>query len=88
MHETRLVRDLVARIEAVAAQESAPHVESVRIEIGALSHVTADSLTSQFELAAKGSVAQNAELDIVQSDDPSAPDAIDVRLVSIVVGDI
>ena len=38
MHEARLVRDLLAKIEEIADEEHADHVEGVKIEIGAMSH--------------------------------------------------
>jgi hydrogenase nickel incorporation protein HypA/HybF len=87
MHEARLVRDLVAEIENVAKSAHKDHIEAVRIEIGALSHVTPDSLEGTFELLAHGSPAQDAQLDITRSADLAAPHAHDVRLVSVVVED-
>jgi hydrogenase nickel incorporation protein HypA/HybF len=87
MHEARLVRDIVAEIENVARSAHIDHVESVRIEIGALSHVTPDSLEGTFELLAHGSPAQDAHLDITRSGDMAAPYAHDLRLVSVEVED-
>ena len=87
MHEARLVRDLVDEIDRVAAREHADHIHTVRIEIGALSHVTPDSLQGTFELLAHGSPAQDAHLDISRSEDQYAIDAHDVRLVSVSVED-
>jgi hydrogenase nickel incorporation protein HypA/HybF len=87
MHEARLVRDLVAEIDRVASQEHVDRVDTVRIEIGALSHVTPDSLTGTFELLAHGSLAQDAHLDITRSSDQTAAYAHDVRLVSVSVED-
>ena len=87
MHEARLVRDIVAEIENVARSAHADRVDSVRIEIGALSHVTPDSLEGTFELLAHGSPAQDAHLDISRSADMAAPYAHDLRLVSIEVED-
>jgi hydrogenase nickel incorporation protein HypA/HybF len=87
MHEARLVRDLVSQIDRVAHEEHADHVETVTIEIGALSHVTPDSLQGCFELLAHGTAAEKAHLAISRSRDRSAPYAHDVKLVSISVED-
>lgn len=87
MHEARLVRDLVDEIDRVAAEEHVDHIHTVRIEIGALSHVTPDSLQGTFELVAHGSPAQDAHLDISRSEDQNATYAHDVRLVSVSVED-
>jgi hydrogenase nickel incorporation protein HypA/HybF len=86
MHEARLVRDLVTKIETVANEEHIDHVDSVRIEIGAMSHVTPESLEGHFELLAHHSPAEHAHLDITKATDATAPDAYDIRLVSVTVG--
>lgn len=86
MHESKLVGDILSEIERVAQANNASAVEVVRIEIGALSHVTPDGFTGHFAVASLGTVAQGAVVDITKSEDQSAPDALDVRLVSIVTG--
>ena len=86
MHESRLASDIVREVCRVARDHRAGNVETVRIEIGALSHVTPDGFASHFDDAAIGTVAEGAHLDITKSDDAAALDALDVRLVSIVTG--
>jgi hydrogenase nickel incorporation protein HypA/HybF len=86
MHESRLVSDILAKIEEIAAANDADSVETVRITIGALSHVMPDGFSGHFDLVARGTVAEGAHLDITKSDDPDAPDALEIRLVSIVTG--
>ena len=83
MHEARLVRDLVTEITRVAEADGTDHIDLVRIEIGALSHVTPDSLEGHFELLAHGTPAERATLDITRSTDRTASFAHDVRLVSV-----
>lgn len=85
MHEARLVRDLVSRIGQVADEEHSESIDRVRVEIGALSHVTPESFQGQFELISHGTPAEHAALDITRSADQNAPDARDVRLVSVTV---
>ena len=87
MHEAKLVRDLVREVDTVACQNSSDRVEVVRIEIGASSHVTKETLAWQFEVFAQGSAAQGALLAINEATDKTADDAFDVRIVSIVVKD-
>jgi hydrogenase nickel incorporation protein HypA/HybF len=86
MHESKLVSDILAKVDEIAAANGADRVETVRITIGALSHVTPDGFSGHFDLVARGTVAEGAHLDIIKSDDLDAPDALDVRLVSIVTG--
>ena len=85
MHEARLIRDLVSKIEEIAQEEHVDHIDGVKIEIGAMSHVTPESLEGHFELLTHHSPAEHAHLDIDRSTDPSAPDAYDIRLVSVSV---
>ena len=86
MHESRVVTDILSAIERTAEENGVRHVEVARIEIGALSHVTPDGFTGHFDLVSEGTVAQGTRLDITRSDDSGAPDARDVRLVSIIAG--
>ena len=86
MHESRLVTDILSTVERVADANNAGKVEVIRIEIGALSHVTPDGFSGHFDLVSRGTVADGARLDITKSEDLDAPDALDVRLVSIVAG--
>jgi hydrogenase nickel incorporation protein HypA/HybF len=87
MHEARLVQDLVREVDSVARRNASDCVDVVRIEIGARSHVTVETLTGQFEVFSQGSAAEGALLDISQATDQTADDAHDVRIVSIVVKD-
>jgi hydrogenase nickel incorporation protein HypA/HybF len=86
MHESKLVTDIISAIESAASANDVDQVEIVRIEIGALSHVTADGFSGHFILASQGTVADGARLDITKSGNVDAADALDVRLVSIVTG--
>lgn len=87
MHEARVVRMIVERIDDLAKAEHADHIDSVRIEIGALSHITPESLSGHFELLAAHSPADGARLDITRSTDQHDPDAHDVRLVSVTLNE-
>ena len=86
MHESRVVTDILSAIERAAVANDVERVDTARIEIGALSHVTPDGFTGHFALVSEGTVAEGTRLDITKSDDSGAPDARDVRLVSIVAG--
>jgi Zn finger protein HypA/HybF involved in hydrogenase expression len=87
MHERRLVADLVHHIDEVANANGDVAIERVKIEIGALSHATPESLRSAMEPAIADKTWHHAALDITKATDVSSPDALDVRLVSISVED-
>lgn len=80
MHEASLIKDLVRRIEQIAADEQAAKVVSVGVWLGALSHMSADHFREHFSHATAGTCAQGANLEIELSDDVSDPHAQDLLL--------
>lgn len=87
MHESRLVADLVNRIEEEVARSGASRVLGARLQIGALSHVTPESLREHLVLAIGESAIGVPIFEITKMTDTSDPTALDVRLVSISVAD-
>jgi hydrogenase nickel incorporation protein HypA/HybF len=65
MHEWGLTRRLVQLVVDEALARRVTQVKRVRLETGALSAAELDALRFNFETAARGTVAQDAELDIV-----------------------
>ncbi|MEJ2565708.1 MAG: hydrogenase maturation nickel metallochaperone HypA [Gammaproteobacteria bacterium] len=66
MHEWGLARRLLALIEDEAQARHLTKVSRVRLETGALSAAEREALCFNFETAARGTVAEAAELDIVE----------------------
>lgn len=62
MHEVSLANSIVEIIEELAARERFAKVRTVRVEIGALSHVEPRALEFGFESAASGTIADGAAL--------------------------
>ena len=62
MHELSLCDDLLSQVVAIAAEHNAESVESITVQIGALSGVEALLLESAFELIKVGTLADEAEL--------------------------
>jgi hydrogenase nickel incorporation protein HypA/HybF len=87
MHESRLVTDLIREAVRVANLNRAEDIPEVLIDIGALSHVTPESLESHLIEAAVGTVVEETAFTITKSADTSAADALDIRLVSMKIGD-
>jgi Zn finger protein HypA/HybF involved in hydrogenase expression len=87
MHESRLVTDIVDEAVRVAALNDSESVREMQVSIGALSHVTPLSLESHLREAAAGTLIEETTFTITKSPDPYAPDALDVRLVSLTVGE-
>jgi len=66
MHEWGLTRRLLALVLDEARARSLTQVRRIRLETGALSSREREALCFNFEAAARGTVAENAELDIVE----------------------
>lgn len=65
MHEMALAEGMLQIIEDAARKNGAAHVTSVRLELGALSHVEAEALRFCFGAVTHGGPAAGARLDIV-----------------------
>lgn len=86
MHESRLVTELVDEAVRIAESNGSEKVHEMRVSIGALSHVTPLSLEGHLQEAAAGTSIEQASFNVTKSADPYAPDALDVRLVSMTIG--
>ena len=62
MHELSLCDDLLGQVVAIAAKNNARSVESITVQIGALSGVEPLLLDSAFSMIKVGTVAEQAEL--------------------------
>jgi hydrogenase nickel incorporation protein HypA/HybF len=62
MHEMALAQSLVEIIEEQAARDAFARVRKVWMALGALAHVDAAALSFGFEVVARGTVAEGAEL--------------------------
>jgi hydrogenase nickel incorporation protein HypA/HybF len=85
MHEASLIRSLMRKIDELAQAEGAGKVTTVRVWLGALSHMSPDHFREHFEHESKHSLAEGAELDIETSSDVDNPNAQDLLLRSIEV---
>jgi hydrogenase nickel incorporation protein HypA/HybF len=83
VHERALMEDLIRKIEATAQAEGARRVVRVRVRLGALSHFTPEHFREHFDDAARGTVAEGAEVGATMSEEPTDPDAQSVVLEEI-----
>lgn len=65
MHELSVAQALVDQVENIVREQHAKSATLIRVRIGALSGVVAELLATAFSLAAAGSVAEAAKLEIV-----------------------
>lgn len=67
MHEMALAEDVRQIIETAAGREGFVRVRTVWLEVGRLSCVEADAMRFCFEAAMRGSVAEAARLELVET---------------------
>lgn len=83
MHEETVLADLVRKVDTVARESGGRPVVRARIWIGALSHLTEDQLRARWPIAARGTLAEEAQLEVTRSPDPTDLRAQAVVLTSI-----
>ena len=67
MHEMALAEGIVEIVERTARANAAQAVRSVWLELGALSHVEPDALRFSFDAVTRGTVAEGARLEVVET---------------------
>ncbi len=85
MHELSLIADLMNKIETIAHEQNSPKIVSVAVTLGALSHISADHFRQHFIHASRGTVAEDARLDIEALTDINDPHAQEIRLERVEV---
>ena len=65
MHEMSLCEGILQILEERAAADGFKEVRTVRLEIGRFAGVEIDALRFGFDVVMKGSVAENATLDVI-----------------------
>jgi hydrogenase nickel incorporation protein HypA/HybF len=83
MHEMSLLADLMDKIKTLAHDHEAEEITEVTVRLGALSHISADHFREHFEHAARGTLAEEAKLTVVEDGDMNAPHAQDIMLESV-----
>jgi len=85
MHEASLMRNLMRKIEHVAAEQNASRVISLTVRLGALSHMDLAHFKEHFDHAAAGTLAEGAIIHATVETDIQSPMAADVWLESVEV---
>jgi len=83
MHEQSLMVDLMRKINTIGTEQQAKNIVRIKVKLGALSHISADHFKEHFVIAAKGSCAEQAQLDVEVLTDLNDPQAQEIILDSI-----
>jgi hydrogenase nickel incorporation protein HypA/HybF len=87
MHESSLISNLLRQIESIVPPQSIRKVVGVTLQIGPLCSTNPDHLRDHFLLAAQGTIAEGAELEIETTDDITDPDAASIVLKNLEVSE-
>jgi hydrogenase nickel incorporation protein HypA/HybF len=87
MHEASLMNDLMRKILRVSREQKGARVVGVSVKLGALSHMSAAHFREHFAVAAQGTVAEGARLDIQEVTDTSDPMAQQILLESVEIAE-
>jgi Zn finger protein HypA/HybF involved in hydrogenase expression len=85
VHESALVTCLVAKVGALAEAQGACRVVAIQLALGEFTSIMPDHLREHFALAALGTPAAGARLDITPHADPTDPLAYVLTLTGIAV---
>jgi len=83
MHEHSLMADLMRKILSVSLMNGSARVVGLSVKLGALAYISPDHFREHFVEAARGTVAENARLDIELLTDATHPRAQDIWLDSV-----
>jgi hydrogenase nickel incorporation protein HypA/HybF len=83
MHEQALMRDLMARVLAIAESEGASAVTKVSVRLGGLSHFTPEHFREHFRDSSRGTIAEGALVEAVVEESTTDPNAQGVVLESV-----
>jgi hydrogenase nickel incorporation protein HypA/HybF len=87
MHESTLMAGVIRRVERVAGDAGADEVTRVHLWLGALAHISPEHLREHFEIAARGTVAAGAQVEIDESGDIDDPNAQEIILTAVEVAE-
>ena len=85
MHEASLLNSLMKKINGIAAEQKALRVTSVSVWLGAMSHISAGHFREHFVEAARGTIADGADLKVNVDDDIHHKNAQDILLKDLEV---
>ena len=85
MHEASLLRDLMEKIESIVVSDGGGTLASIRVSVGALSHMSPEHFREHFDQATSGTRFHGARVDVRLLEDYDHPHAQDIILESVEV---
>lgn len=85
MHEFSLMNDLLKKILKIAEEQNARKIIRVKVNLGALSHISKNHFLEHFKEGIKGTIIESAEIVVEVKTDIKDPSAQDIILESVEV---
>jgi hydrogenase nickel incorporation protein HypA/HybF len=83
MHELSLLKDIMKKLESISNENNSAKINKATIRLGALSHISSEHFKEHFYEATKGTAAEKATLEIIESKEMNDPHAQDIILESV-----
>ena len=84
MHEASLIRDLTKKVNEVAINnQKNGKIVSIKVKLGALSHISASHFKDHFEQETRGTFLEGTNIAIEELHDPYDPLAQEIILESV-----
>lgn len=83
MHEQATIKDLVAKVVAIAEENDAKRVVRIKVKLGALSHFTPEHFVEHWVDASAGTIAEGCKIESELSEDLTDSQAQGVVLEDI-----
>lgn len=87
MHEHSLIKNLITRVTDIAGDENADKLVSIKVKLGALSHISAEHFREHFENETQGTILEGVELEVEELSDLHDPLAQEIILESLEIED-
>jgi len=87
MHEFSLLKDLLNKVKTIAEDNNSDKVIGVKVKLGALAHISPNHFREHFEQAVKGTIAEDAKLEVEALTDMSNPHAQEIILDSVEIAE-
>lgn len=88
MHEHSLIKNLIEKAKDIALKQRGGKILSLKIRLGALSHISADHFKEHFNNETPGTVLDGATLVVEEQKDTNDPLAQEIVLESVEFEDV
>lgn len=83
MHEMHLMKNIIQKLEQVSRAHQAEKVVSLKVWLGALSHLTPEHFLEHFEYESKNTHVEGALVSFEISNDVEHPDSMEVKILEV-----